>query len=76
MKDLQNKYVTVEECVKYFRENNIRNITLAEANKKFIKALNDNTFGDNVIERNNIIYIKKEYLINTLKTTKYYSLLA
>lgn len=67
MKDLQNKYVTVEECVKYFRENNIRNITLAEANKKFIKALNDNTLGDNVIERNNIIYIKKEYLNDCIK---------
>lgn len=67
MEDLNNEYITVEQYVEYLHKNSIRNTTITQANKKFIKALNDSTFGSNVIERNNIIYIKKNYFDDSIK---------
>ena len=55
MDDLQNNYITIEEYHEYCSKNfNIFN-SLREVNKKFRKALKENTFGDNVIEKNDII---------------------
>ena len=52
MDDLQNNYITIEEYHEYCSKNfNIFN-SLREVNKKFRKALKENTFGDNVIEKN------------------------
>lgn len=67
MDDFQNDYITIEEYCEYFRKNLNRDNSLFEVNKKFRKALKENTFGDNVIKKNNIIYIKKEYFNDCIK---------
>lgn len=67
MDNLKNNYITTKEYREYLFENFNRTNPLYEVNKKFRKALKENTFGDNVIEKNNIIYIKKEYFNECIK---------
>ncbi|MDU5107343.1 hypothetical protein [Clostridium sp.] len=67
MDDFQNNYITAEEYREYFRKNLNRDNSLSEVNRKFRKALKNNTFGDNVVEKDNIIYIKKEYFNDSIK---------
>lgn len=67
MYDLQNNYITTEEYREYFSENFNRDNSLQGVNEKFRKALKKNTFGDNVVEKNDIIYIKKDYFNDCIK---------
>jgi len=71
MKNLDKDYVTVEQYYEYLKKNSSRKSSLSDCNCKFRKALKEiNTFGSNVIERNNIIYIKKDYFYDSIKLYK------
>lgn len=66
MDDLNNDYINVKQYVEYLNKNLI-SMTFNGANEKLKKGLKNNTFGSNVIERNNIIYIKKDYFDDSVE---------
>jgi len=66
LNELNNKYITLEECVEYINENLILEFTLYRL-KNISKY---NPLRTNFIVENNVSYIKKDYVYDSLKLIK------